>query len=107
MTGESIACMACVRLAGAGLVPMHDSSHEDEHCARCGRQFVPEDTTYAGWAQYRTSPFCRACVDVCHDSESADHRCAVCTSACWGRPDGAPVVAGSVIVDGHLEERTS
>jgi hypothetical protein len=47
-------------------------------CAACHRPFDPADTRWDGAARQRDTPFCRACVDRCHDSEIADHRCPVC-----------------------------
>lgn len=50
-----------------------------EGCASCCNPFDPTDTRFDGRARYRDNkPWCRACVDRCHDNEIADHRCAVC-----------------------------
>jgi hypothetical protein len=47
-------------------------------CASCHRPFDPADDRHDGRAQYRDTPWCLGCVDRCHDSESADHRCRIC-----------------------------
>ncbi|MBA4865956.1 hypothetical protein H1V43_32350 [Streptomyces sp. PSKA54] len=47
-------------------------------CDQCKQPFDPSDTRFDGRAQHRATPFCRRCVDRCHDTEIADHRCAVC-----------------------------
>lgn len=47
-------------------------------CARCGHPFDPTDTTFDGHARERDTLFCRRCVDRCHESEDAGHRCPVC-----------------------------
>lgn len=49
----------------------------ESRCAKCARRFDPEDTSFDGEAQYRGTPFCRRCVDACHDTEIADHWCMV------------------------------
>ncbi|MFJ3793818.1 hypothetical protein [Kitasatospora sp. NPDC090091] len=48
-------------------------------CARCGQQFDAADTRYDGYARHQLSDFCCGCVDRCHESEDADHRCVICT----------------------------
>jgi hypothetical protein len=50
-------------------------------CARCRRPFDQTDTRWDGHARHNDTPFCRSCVDRCHDSEIADHRCQICTPA--------------------------
>jgi hypothetical protein len=47
-------------------------------CSSCRRPFDLADTRYDGRAQYRNTPWCCACVDRCHESEIADHRCPIC-----------------------------
>ena len=49
-----------------------------DKCENCGQVFNPEDTRFDGLARYRETLFCCRCVDRCHDSEIADHRCGVC-----------------------------
>ncbi|MET8475396.1 hypothetical protein ABZY90_19730 [Streptomyces sp. NPDC006422] len=48
-------------------------------CAKCKAPFDPTDTRFDGHAQERDTPYCRRCVDCCHDTEIADHRCVICT----------------------------
>lgn len=47
-------------------------------CGRCRESFDPNDTRFDGKAQFGNRPFCRRCVDRCHESNDAGHRCAVC-----------------------------
>lgn len=54
------------------------TTEPSEKCGNCRRPFDPTDTTFDGAAQHGLTPYCRSCVDRCHDSEIADHRCIVC-----------------------------
>lgn len=49
-----------------------------EACGKCRRPFDPADTRFDGRAQHKLTPYCRRCVDLCHDNEIADHRCVIC-----------------------------
>ncbi|WP_030798867.1 hypothetical protein [Streptomyces sp. NRRL S-337] len=49
-------------------------------CGRCRHAFDPEDTSFDGLARSGNTPFCRRCVDWCHESTDAFHRCPVCTA---------------------------
>ncbi|MFF1604186.1 hypothetical protein ACFVYV_43375 [Streptomyces mirabilis] len=49
-----------------------------EACGKCKRPFDPADTAFDGRARYHLTPYCRGCVDLCHDTEIADHRCVIC-----------------------------
>jgi hypothetical protein len=49
-----------------------------EACGKCKTPFDPADTRFDGHARYRDTPYCRGCVDACHDNEIADHRCVIC-----------------------------
>jgi hypothetical protein len=50
-----------------------------EACAKCKTPFDPTDTRFVdSKARYKATPFCRACVDRCHDSSDAFHRCVIC-----------------------------
>lgn len=49
-------------------------------CGRCHRPFDPSDTRWNGDARHGDTEFCRRCVDRCHDSEDASHRCPICQS---------------------------
>ncbi|MFI9079171.1 hypothetical protein ACIGW8_22325 [Streptomyces sioyaensis] len=58
-----------------------ESTRDDaETCGRCRLLFDPADTRFDGRARYRETPFCRGCVDACHESTDACHRCPVCTA---------------------------
>lgn len=50
-------------------------------CGRCRRPFDPADTRFDGHAEYRDSGYCRSCIDLCHNTEIADHRCPICAGA--------------------------
>ncbi|MFJ9037428.1 hypothetical protein ACIRF8_12675 [Streptomyces sp. NPDC102406] len=47
-------------------------------CRKCRAPFDPGDTRVDGSAQHYNTPYCRGCVDRCHDNEIADHRCVIC-----------------------------
>jgi len=49
-----------------------------EACGKCKTPFDPSDTRFDGHARYYLTPFCKRCVDACHDNEIADHRCVIC-----------------------------
>ena len=49
-----------------------------EMCGKCKTPFDPADTRFDGRARYEETPYCRGCVDLCHDNEIADHRCVIC-----------------------------
>ncbi|MGW1497540.1 hypothetical protein ACWCQW_02930 [Streptomyces mirabilis] len=49
-----------------------------EACGKCKQPFDPADTAFDGRARYHLTPYCRGCVDRCHDTEIADHRCVIC-----------------------------
>lgn len=49
-----------------------------EACGKFKRPFDPADPSFDGRAQYAATPYCRGCVDRCHDNNSADHRCVIC-----------------------------
>jgi hypothetical protein len=67
------------RLERAAAAPPTPDTGSDQRCRNCARLFDPDDTTFDGAAQSGTSPWCRGCVDSCHDNEIADHRCPVCS----------------------------
>lgn len=64
-------------LADEKPAPTHD------RCARCKWTFDPNDTAFDGRARYRETPYCRSCVDRCHDG-GAEHVCVVCDPARYG-----------------------
>ena len=49
-----------------------------DQCGKCKTPFDPADTRFDGHARHRETPYCRRCVDACHDNEIADHRCVIC-----------------------------
>jgi hypothetical protein len=51
-----------------------------QFCQSCAAEFNPGDTTSDGTARSGASPWCRRCVDRCHDNDAADHRCPVCST---------------------------
>lgn len=56
-----------------------ESTPPADTCGRCRKPFDPTDTTFDGQARQGVTPFCRRCVDRCHESEDAGHRCPVCS----------------------------
>lgn len=68
---------------------------ETAACSACRRDFDPADPSLSGAARYRDTPWCRRCVDRCHDTEIADHRCPVCATHDEEAPDpqGDPRIA--------------
>lgn len=63
-------CPACAAAAR--------SEEQPAACGKCKTPFDPTDTRHDGHAQKRDTPYCRRCVDLCHDNEIADHRCVIC-----------------------------
>ncbi|MFF8506757.1 hypothetical protein ACF064_01590 [Streptomyces sp. NPDC015492] len=56
----------------------HQDQGEPERCRKCTQRFDDTDTRYTdSHRRHRTSPFCEACVDRCHDTEIADHWCMI------------------------------
>ncbi|MFE9921599.1 hypothetical protein ACFYQA_08450 [Streptomyces sp. NPDC005774] len=47
-------------------------------CGQCRQSFDPSDTRFDGKAQQTGTPYCRGCVDRCHESTDAFHVCAIC-----------------------------
>jgi hypothetical protein len=54
------------------------TASELAQCGKCRQPFDPTDARFDGRAQHKLTPFCRSCVDRCHDTEIADHRCVIC-----------------------------
>lgn len=46
-------------------------------CEKCRQIFDEADTRFDGFARKDGTPFCRRCTDACHDTEIADHWCAI------------------------------
>lgn len=51
---------------------------EQAKCAKCQQHFDPADTRFNGRAQQDGTPYCRGCVDRCHESTDAFHVCVIC-----------------------------
>lgn len=49
-----------------------------EICGKCKKPFDLADTSRDGHNRFYLTPYCRRCVDACHDTEIADHRCVIC-----------------------------
>ncbi|MFJ8110454.1 hypothetical protein [Streptomyces sp. NPDC096132] len=49
-----------------------------ETCGKCKRPFNPADPRWDGSARYASTPFCRRCIDACHEASDAFHRCVIC-----------------------------
>ncbi|MGI5436179.1 hypothetical protein ACQEV4_01355 [Streptomyces shenzhenensis] len=53
---------------------------ERNRCRKCLTPFDPTDTSFDGRARHNETPFCRACVDNCHDG-GTEHVCVICDPA--------------------------
>jgi hypothetical protein len=71
---------AVAELLDVMLTPVAQAAAESavEACGKCRQPFDPADTRFDGHARHRETPYCRRCVDLCHDNEIADHRCVIC-----------------------------
>lgn len=58
-------------------------SRAENQCRRCRRPFNPTDTRFDGHARHKDSPWCRRCVDNCHDG-GAEHVCLICDPQRYG-----------------------
>lgn len=61
--------------------PAPTSTPQPEACANCRQPFDPTDTRFDGRARFHLTPFCRSCVDRCHESTDFAHECTVCRRA--------------------------
>ncbi|MDH2392338.1 hypothetical protein QCN29_26885 [Streptomyces sp. HNM0663] len=59
------------------------ADRENNRCRRCRAPFDPADARFDGRARHRETPWCRQCVDNCHDSGS-EHVCVICAPARYG-----------------------
>lgn len=57
-----------------------EGPRKDQVCGRCRKPFDPTDTRFDGRARYGETPWCRSCVDNCHESQ-VEHACPVCDPA--------------------------
>ncbi|MEV5770134.1 hypothetical protein AB0L49_02520 [Streptomyces antimycoticus] len=55
-----------------------------DSCGCCRQPFDPTDHRFDGRARHRLSPWCRRCVDRCHESTDAFHVCPVCRTGAEG-----------------------
>ena len=49
-----------------------------EACGKCRKPFDPADTSFDGRARHGQTPYCRGCIDACHESADPGHRCVIC-----------------------------
>lgn len=77
-----------VAMDEAGQIPVVPTTAEEqpappaeatagERCQKCRRPFDQNDPSFEGLGRHPNTPFCRECITLCHDSEIADHWCAV------------------------------
>jgi hypothetical protein len=59
------------------------AERERNRCRRCSTPFDPADTRFDGRARHGDSPWCRWCVDACHEG-SAEHVCMICDPKRYG-----------------------
>ncbi|WP_405671469.1 hypothetical protein [Streptomyces sp. NBC_01530] len=62
---------------------MEANKREKERCRRCRTPFDPSDTAFDGRARHGETPFCRSCVDDCHEG-GTEHVCLICDPARYG-----------------------
>lgn len=63
----------------AANLPHEETTQEQpETCDQCRTPFDPADARFNGRARFSITPFCRRCVDRCHEATDATHQCAVC-----------------------------
>lgn len=55
-------------------------------CRRCEKPFDPADTRFDGHAQHKLTPYCRSCIDLCHDG-GTEHVCRICDPKRYGGED--------------------
>lgn len=77
MMYETIPGMPPAAPAPAEVQPAAPADATADACAKCHGLFDPADQTYDGPAPFPATPFCRGCIARCHDTEIADHWCAV------------------------------
>ncbi|WP_020141160.1 hypothetical protein [Streptomyces sp. 351MFTsu5.1] len=76
---ELVQVMAvCAAIIAADEAQQGQEQQAAESCGKCRTPFDPADTRFDGHARYAETPYCRRCVDFCHDTEIADHRCVIC-----------------------------
>ena len=62
----------------------HDADERTKNrCQRCQTPFDPADTRFDGRARHTDTPFCRSCVDNCHDG-GTEHVCVICDPQRYG-----------------------
>lgn len=63
----------------------HSGAPPPQACGRCRTPFDPTDPASDGHARYRETPWCRRCIDNCHDGGAgAEHVCVICDPARYG-----------------------
>src|SRR5438132_5211278 len=65
-------------LAHAGTVHVLDVD-DTARCRRCRTRFDETDHQFNGAARHAGSPWCKRCVDRCHEATEFDHTCPICT----------------------------
>ncbi|MFI2431967.1 hypothetical protein [Streptomyces sp. NPDC018693] len=59
------------------------AERERQRCRRCRADFDPADTAFDGRARHRDTPWCRRCVDNCHEG-GTEHVCVICEPQRYG-----------------------
>ncbi|MGV9282156.1 hypothetical protein [Streptomyces sp. NPDC003730] len=74
------AAIALVKSGQDGIQQLRVMAGDDtaEACGKCEQPFDPADTRHDGRAQHAGTPYCRGCVDRCHESTDAFHVCVIC-----------------------------
>lgn len=75
-----------VELGDAGDADDEDDAPEaPPACGKCRRPFDETDRRHDGHARAGDSPWCRRCVDRCHESTDFAHECVICREPDDGR----------------------
>ncbi|GKQ37018.1 hypothetical protein [Streptomyces sp. A012304] len=59
------------------------ADRDNNRCRRCRTPFDPTDTRFDGRARHGDTPWCRTCINNCHDG-GTEHVCVICEPARYG-----------------------
>lgn len=54
------------------------STPSPTQCGRCHQRFESAGPAFDGRARYGDTPYCRRCIDRCHESTDSAHTCVIC-----------------------------
>lgn len=73
-----------------------EAAEADTRCRACLTEFDPSDLRFDGAARYPGTPWCKRCVDRCHESTDFAHVCPVCEGVSEPFGSGAARQQGEV-----------